>query len=133
MKRLGILASMVAVIASMTVSHAAVQVIAAPPGAEVAGVYDGVDVAVKGQSLTFVNLDAASSKHNVMATVYGSDSAPWCAKNGFSKGRCPLFFSSLVSAGGTSTADLVNVVVGTTYTYTCLFHPNMKGSLQIVA
>lgn len=133
MRRISVLASIFVVFASMTASHAAGQVIIAPPGAQVAGVYDGVDVAVKGQDVTFVNLDAASSRHDVMSVKMGPDTSPWCASGGFAIGHCPLFFSSLVPAGSTSTVDLRNTVAGETYTFTCLFHPNMKGTLQVVA
>jgi plastocyanin len=132
MKRMIVIASVAVVFASMTASHAGVQLIVAPPGAQVAGVFDGPDAAVKGQQLTFVNLDAASSKHNVMSVKTGPDSSPWCSANHFSTGRCPLFFSDLVAAGGTSTVDLRNVAVGQTYDFVCMFHPNMKGTLQIV-
>ena len=114
-------------------SQAAVQVVIAPPGSQLTGVYIApVSVAVTAAEVTFVNLDAAATApHNIKAVVFGPDSAPWCGP--YPDNRCPLFVSALVTVGGTSTADLRNTDVGGTYDFVCSLHPNMTGSLMVVA
>jgi hypothetical protein len=131
-RRLAVVCSLVAVLGAHTASRAAVQVVVAPPGAFVAGVFDVVDVAVKGEPLTFVNLDPSTQgRHNVRSVAYGSNAKPWCSD--YPLNKCPLFVSALVAVGGSSTADISATVAGQNYDFVCELHGNMKGTLRVVA
>jgi len=131
--RSALIIASVALLAAPSASRAAAQVVVAPPGSQLTGVYLApVTLAVQAQPVTFVNLDvAATAPHNIKAVDYGPNNAPWCGS--YPSGKCPLFVSDLVPAGGTSTADLRNTATGETYQFVCTLHPSMTGSLMVVA
>ena len=132
MKRLLLFALVASICGTAVPSHAAVQIVIAPPGAQIEKSFDGVDVAVKSQLLTFYNLDyAATGQHNIASVEYGASSKPWCVE--YALNQCPLFASKLVGAGGNATVDLAATVAGKTYPFVCHLHGDMKGTLQIVA
>lgn len=133
MKKFFLMISMLGLLAAPTTSQAAAQVVIAPPGSQLTGVYvSPTTVSAKAGPVVFVNLDAAATgQHNIKSDAFGPNSAPWCGA--YPSGRCPLFVSALVGMGGTSNADLRNTVVGESYGFTCTLHPNMRGTLQVVA
>jgi plastocyanin len=80
----------------------------------------------QGASLTFANADSA--RHDFVAEEYGADTQPWCTA--FSPGQCPLFFSKFAGLGQTVPVDgLDNLVAGQSYTFLCIIHPLMRGTL----
>ncbi|MHB8512685.1 MAG: cupredoxin domain-containing protein [Actinomycetota bacterium] len=110
------------------VSHAAVNLEAALPGAAVntgTGGYafgtNGVAmVAVKAAQFTFVNLDPLAS-HDMVSDASGPHAAGY------------YFHSSLIGVGGEETVVISNTSVGHTYGFHCTLHSWMKGQLTIEA
>jgi len=95
------------------------------------------------------NLDTAW--HDVVAldAPRPMDSAPWCVHflpdpdTGAS--TCPLFWTPLIAPGGsdpqgvaarkhdTQVQGLQDAQVGSTYRFICSIHPNMVGTIEVVA
>lgn len=130
MRKLIVAVAIMSVVGSLSASHAAVQTVLTLPGARLSGNFDGADVAVKSQTLTFANLDPLD-EHNMRSVDNGPDGAPWCT--GYPHGTCPLFISKFAHFGETATVDLRNTVAGGTYDFVCSAHSSMKGTLRVVA
>lgn len=134
MKR-SLVAALFLVTAFVSPSHAAAQAIVAVPGAQALDMFDApytddatpTDVATSGTQLTFVNLDpVANFDHNAESVAKGPD----CS--GYPVGKCPLWRTRFVGAGGSATADLTAVPPGL-YPFICRAHPGMRGVLQVIA
>lgn len=110
----------------------------AGPGGSVYG-YITRDITIsKGDSITFTNLDV--TRHDFVQDVEtdgkgGRKNAPWCKEE---KGHahhdhgCPVFWSKLVDfQGSTKVKGLRRVKPGTTYTFFCTIHHEMKGTLTV--
>jgi plastocyanin len=106
-------------------------VIVAVPGSWLEGYATPAAVVLAGGALTFVNGDVMN--HNVAAyQTFGTDDQPWCIN--FQPGRCPLFWSELVSFGeSTPVLGLDKLQPLTTYNYYCTTHPGpMRGTLVVL-
>ena len=125
MRKVFIVAAIVAVMAVVAPSHAAVQVIVATPGGAMTGLYDGPNsVAVTSAPVVFINADPLGN-HNV---VSDRKKVPSCTSN-----CAPLFKSGdPVGAGGVQQMSLVGIPAGD-YGFHCSIHSNMKGTLTIAA
>lgn len=115
---------MLAAVVSFGSAHAAAQVIVAGPGASVSGQFDVHDVAVTAAPVVFVNADPIAP-HNIVSDAKKN---PSCSIN-----CAPLFTSGgLASVGGVEQFSIAGIAPGD-YTFHCALHPNMKGTLTIVA
>lgn len=121
-----------AFVAAVAGPAAAVPVVTAPGGYQ-SGFLPPVVVIAPGESIEYTNLDVAS--HNfVAADAYvpkkSAKKVKWCS--GFSKGKCPLFWSPAIGVGETTAVQgLSRVKSGTQYGFLCTLHPNMKGTLVV--
>ena len=124
-------ASAALVLAASAPAHAAIA--AAVPGSFAAGFATPVVVAAQGETVTFVNADAAP--HNFVADgVYLSKKdakkSRWCS--GYTLKTCPLFWSPTIAAGETTGVEgLERLEAGKQYPFFCSLHPGMKGTLVI--
>ena len=112
----------------------------AGPGGFVLGYLTPTIAISKGDSLTFSNLDVYD--HNIVHDVAtdgfgGKRNVPWCKSEAGEHdhgGACPLFWSELVGAGGsTEVMGLVRVKPGKTYSFFCTRHHNMKDKLVVTS
>lgn len=131
MRKVFVAASLaVVVLSGVHPSHAAVSAVVAGPGNSASSTYTTpVAVLAKAGPMNFVNVDI--EEHNVVAsTAAGSRTGrPWCPATGF----CPLFWSAVISTGGTTPIlGLSNVAQGSSYEFLCVVHPNMKGTIVVV-
>lgn len=130
------------VLASLLLGAATVLALAAPAGAVVAAAAPGsfqttyatpVVVTTVGGTVTFVNSDI--QPHDVVAFEHylpkkKAKKFEWCTK--FPKTKCPIFWSEVISAGGTASVQgLENVEAGQQYTFFCSVHPRMQGTLVV--
>lgn len=113
---------------------------AAGPGSFILGYLTPTITISKGDSIVFTNLDAFSHDivHDVKADGFGGKhNVPWCQtgkghKHGKHSAPCPVFWSPLVPTGGsTQVIGLTRVKPGTTYSFFCTEHHNMKGKLVV--
>jgi plastocyanin len=116
-----------------TPSHAAVIVTA--PGAASTGHMGSVPV-LKAAGVTYLNLDPLGS-HNIVSEATKKDSGPWC---GIGKDfpntadGCPIFYSGPeIVAGDTATVQGTASLAPGNYTFHCVPHSNMTGTLTVVA
>lgn len=126
--RLVVAAVVVAVVAGL--QPAAAYPVVAVPGSSGTNYATPVVVIEQGEDLSFVNGDVEA--HNVQAldAKRPDGSAPWCT--GFPKGGCPLFWSDLVGFGEiTPVLGLDAAPSGAEYTYFCVPHPWMKGTILV--
>lgn len=115
---------------SVQSAQASASVIAAGPLGSAVGFLTPAAVASAAVPLTFVNGDVGA-QHNVQSVEFGPNTNAWCS--GFPLGRCPLFFSKLVGAGGTSVVEgLGKVKTATPYAFVCQLHGAMKGTLVVI-
>lgn len=105
-------------------------VIVSGPGSQFTGYATPAVVVPQGNGATYVNGDAIA--HDVQADgVFGSDTNPWCAPNGFALGHCPAFWTPVIGLGKSVPVQGVLGLTPGTYPFTCSIHPGMKGSLIV--
>lgn len=114
----------------------------AGPGAIVLGYLTPTITISKGDSIAFTNFDAFAHDlvHDVAEDGFGGRSnVAWCKGAGDGHehahahaGPCPVFWSELVDAGGTTQVlGLQRVKPGKTYSFFCTEHHSMKGKLVV--
>ena len=87
----------------------------------------------KGGTLQYANFDVV--RHNVVQDVAAdhksltSGKAKWCRQ--FKRGKCPLFYSSLIGLSESENVLGVSSLKPGTYSFFCTLHPGMKGKLVI--
>lgn len=117
----------------LSASPASAAVAVAGPGGFAAGYVTPVVVTAPGEAITFANFDAAP--HNFVASdaflsKKAAKKAKWCS--GYLKGKCPLFWSSTITAGETTEVEGVDFLEsGAQYEFFCSLHPNMAGTLVV--
>lgn len=92
---------------------------------------------IRSLGLRYYNFDA--NQHDVVAldAKRADGSAPWCDayEDPFDPDaqECPLFWTPLISGGGTETAvlGLEDTEPGRSYTFYCSIHRNMVGTIEI--
>lgn len=112
-------------------ASAADLVYASGPGSVVTTYTQPVLVMRAGDKVTYANLDIV--EHDVVATVTGPD-RPWCAAEGFQRGKCPLFWTPLIDFGTTTPIrGLESLKPGDQVPFTCTRHPWMEGTLVVAS
>lgn len=105
------------------------QTIVAAPGAWLSTFATPAVVVEADGPLTFTNTDLMH--HDVLSTTAGSDDRPWCGA--YAEGRCPLFWTPLISLGEeTPVLGLDQLDPGTVYPFYCSLHPGMTGTLVAI-
>lgn len=134
MKHSRIILSVAASALSLTLlapAHAQTEpVIVAGPGSYLfAGTYyTPVSVVAKGGDLTLYNLDI--QLHDVVASTAVGPDTPWCAEKKVPLGKCPLFYTDLISLGESAPLQgTENLTPGQRYAFKCSIHPWMQGTL----
>ena len=117
----------------LVAAPASAAVAGAGPGGFAAGFVTPVVVTAPGEAITFLNFDVAP--HNFVASDAFlpkklAKKAKWCS--GFSKGKCPAFWSPTIVAGESTEVEGVDFLEsGARYEFICTLHPNMKGTLVV--
>ncbi|HEX9711384.1 MAG TPA: hypothetical protein VGB52_02395 [Actinomycetota bacterium] len=105
---------------------------AAIPGSQFSGYGTPLLVTTVDGAITFTNADPLASHDLVAWQAYGSEEAEWCGL--YPVGRCPLFWTRLISFTQSATVQGLDAVTpGQMYTFYCSIHPlQMKGTLIVV-
>jgi plastocyanin len=100
------------------------------PGSWLSTYTTPVAVTAVGGPLRYIHLDAQI--HDVVAyDAFRAADKPWCSE--FPAGKCPLFWSDLLTLGETTLVQgLEDVEAGKAYAFFCTRHQGMRGTLVVL-